>query len=138
MYKLVDVELNGTDSYRAKFSEEKTTYPGRKQVFRFHDPGGNCRGDIIACDDEQFPYDEPLLHCVMRHGRRIGSSPDLHSIQQHARQRIEKIPEGCRRLRQPEAYIVAFSQRLRNLLADVRRRIGPQREGSSKESRDVA
>jgi nicotinate phosphoribosyltransferase len=137
VYKLVDIESVGTASYRAKFSEEKVTYPGRKQVFRFHQPNGTFRGDIIACADEQFPYDEPLLRCVMRNGRRISSSPELQSIQQYARQQIDRIPEGSRRLNQPEPYIVSFSQRLEALLADVRRRIGPQRENSSKRSREI-
>src|SRR6266550_2106040 len=93
VYKLVDVASGDVPSYRAKFSEEKTTYPGRKQVFRFHDPDGNFRGDIIACADEQFPYDEPLLRCVMQHGRGKYPSTELQSIQQYARQQIEKIPE---------------------------------------------
>ena len=138
VYKLVDIESDGIASYRAKFSEGKSTYPGRKQVFRFHDADGSFRGDLIACADEQFPYDEPLLRCVMRNGHRISSSPELQSIQQYARQQIEKIPEGCRRLRQPEAYIVGFSQRLESLLRDVRRRIKSQPDDTSAGSRSVA
>lgn len=138
VYKLVDIESSGVASYRAKFSEDKITYPGRKQVFRFHDPDGNFRGDIIACADEQFPYDEPLLRCVMQHGRRKYPSTELQSIQQYARQQIEKIPEGCRRLKQPESYIVSFSQRLESLLTDARRRIKPQSDDASAGSRSVA
>jgi nicotinate phosphoribosyltransferase len=94
VYKLVDVESDGVASYRAKFSEEKITYPGRKQVFRFHDSDGNLRGDIIACADEQFPYDESLLHCVMRNGRRISSGPDLHTIQHRDPGRNVAVVDG--------------------------------------------
>jgi nicotinate phosphoribosyltransferase len=137
VYKLVDLEYGGLISYRAKFSQEKITYPGRKQVFRFHDPDGTFRGDIIACSDEEFPKDEPLLGCVMRDGTRTVPNPNLQSIQQHARQELEKIPVGCHRLKEPESYIVSFSQRLEVLLADVRRRIKPQRHDSPA-SRDVA
>jgi hypothetical protein len=36
------------DSYRAKFSQEKITYPGRKQVFRLTNSDGSLREDIIA------------------------------------------------------------------------------------------
>jgi len=138
VYKLVDLEYGGLISYRAKFSQEKITCPGRKQVFRFRDPDGTFRGDIIACADEEFPKDEPLLGCVMRDGTRIAPNPNLQSIQQHACQELEKIPVGCRRLKEPESYIVSFSQRLEALLADVRRRIKPQRHDSSPASRDVA
>src|SRR5215469_2318050 len=41
VYKLVAIEANGTSAYRAKFSDEKITHPGRKQVYRFHDEDGN-------------------------------------------------------------------------------------------------
>lgn len=137
VYKLVDIEEGGAPFYRAKFSEDKATYPGRKQVFRFHDPNGEFRGDVIACADEQFPRDEPLLRCVMRNGLRIDSAPDIHSIQQYAREQIGKLPEGCRRLRRYEPYVVTFSQRLESLLRDVRGKIKPQSSAST-ESSDAA
>ncbi len=88
-------------------------------------------GDIIACENEEFPEDEPLLLCVMRNGTRIGPPVDLQSIQQHARQQLERIPEGCFHGR--EHYIVSFSQRLQALLTVVRRRI---HEGTTDGARD--
>jgi len=137
VYKLVDIETEGTTSYRAKFSEEKATYPGRKQIFRFHDPDGGFRGDIIACADEQYPHDEPLLHCVMRDGRRLNPGLELHSIQEQTRQQIRKLPETCRRLRHPEPYVVTFSQRLENLLREVRGKIKPRGQTSPRKSHEA-
>lgn len=137
VYKLVDIEEGGAPSYRAKFSEEKATYPGRKQVFRFHGPNGDFRSDIIACADEQLPHNEPLLQCVMRNGKRIEWVPDIHSLQRYAREQIGKIPEGCRRLKHPEPYSVNFSQRLEALVQDVRRKIKSQ-SSAGPESRDAA
>jgi nicotinate phosphoribosyltransferase len=131
VYKLVDLGSGGDISYRAKLSDQKITYPGRKQVFRFHNPDGTFRGDIIACENEEFPEEEPLLLCVMRNGTRIGPPVDLQSIQQHARQQLERIPEGCFHGR--EHYIVSFSQRLQALLTVVRRRI---HEGTTDGTRD--
>jgi nicotinate phosphoribosyltransferase len=127
VYKLVDLELDGHISYRAKFSEEKLTYPGRKQVFRSHDSGGVFRGDTVACETEGFPGDEPLLSCVMQNGKRVCPNPDLPSIQQYARQQLDRIPEGCFLGR--ERYNVNFSQRLQDLLMVVRGRIKHQSEG---------
>jgi nicotinate phosphoribosyltransferase len=138
VYKLVDIEAEGTTSYRAKFSEEKATYPGRKQVFRLHGPDGGFRGDIIACVDEQFAHDEPLLQCVMRGGRRLNPGLELHSIQERAQQQIGKLPETCRRLRSPEPYVVTFSQRLENLLREVRGKIKPRGESSTGKSHEAA
>jgi nicotinate phosphoribosyltransferase len=125
VYKLVDIESGGVTSYRAKFSQEKTTYPGRKQVFRFYDSKGIFRGDIIACADEHFDHDERLLECVVKNGRRLEASPKLGSIQDRAGQQIERIPESCRRLKHSDGYRVTFSERLQKLLGDVRGRMKP-------------
>jgi nicotinate phosphoribosyltransferase len=127
VYKLVDLEADGNISYRAKFSHEKATYPGRKQVFRSHDSEGIFRGDTVACETEAFPGSEPLLGCVMRSGTRVCPSPHLPSMQRHALQQLERLPEGCFDGR--ERYAVKFSQRLQDLLTVVRRRIKQQPEG---------
>ncbi|HUK48455.1 MAG TPA: nicotinate phosphoribosyltransferase [Terriglobales bacterium] len=135
VYKLVDIESGGVTSYRAKFSEDKATYPGRKQVFRFYDSDGNFQRDIIACADEGFDYDEQLLECVMQNGKRLHSSPDLSSIQQRAREQIERIPERCSRLRDAKPYPVTFSECLKKLLGDVRGRMKPRTGPATERSR---
>jgi nicotinate phosphoribosyltransferase len=130
VYKLVDIESNGVPSYRAKFSEEKITYPGRKQVFRFSDSDGTFRSDTIASAGEQFPSGAPLLDCVMRNGRRAAPSPSLPSVRQYAREQLERLPPECRLLREHPAYPVSFSQQLQALLADVRKQVQPEYSGS--------
>ena len=123
VYKLVDVESDEGPSYRAKFSEEKVTYPGRKQVFRFRDEAGSFREDVIACETERYPDAEPLLSCVMRQGKRLAPSPSLQGIQERARKELAKLPAGCRSLRSPQTYPVRFSGDLERLLEDVRDRL---------------
>jgi len=123
VYKLVDVESGEGPSYRAKFSEEKATYPGRKQVFRFPDANGGYREDIIACESERYPDGKPLLSCAMRQGRRLAPSPNLQQIQNRARQEIAKLPEACRRLHHAQPYPVRFSRELEKLLENVRERL---------------
>lgn len=123
VYKLVDLESEGEISYRAKFSLDKTTYPGRKQLFRFCNADGTFREDIIACGNEQFQGGEPLLQCVMRNGSRISSFRDISSIQRHAIDQVQRIPAACTRLQNPEHYTVKFSQRLESLLRLVRRQV---------------
>jgi nicotinate phosphoribosyltransferase len=132
VYKLVDLESNSGVSYRAKFSQEKATYPGRKQVFRFAGPNGTYRKDVIACENERFPGGEPLLRQVMRQGARLSPTPELREIQQHARQEMERIPAACRRFRRPESYPVRVSRCLQELLRTLRRQLQLQRrEGKS-------
>jgi nicotinate phosphoribosyltransferase len=135
VYKLVDVQSGEGPSYRAKFSEEKVTYPGRKQVFRFHDEAGSYREDVIACESERYPDAEPLLRCVMRQGKRLGPSPHLPDIQERARRELAKLPQACRRLGDPQAYPVRFSVELKRLLEDVRDRLAGVARASSSAKR---
>jgi nicotinate phosphoribosyltransferase len=71
IYKLVEVEFANHIRDMAKFSAEKKTYPGRKQVFRFSTKEGMFSADVIALEDEMFPGAEPLLVQVMQKGRRL-------------------------------------------------------------------
>ena len=73
IYKLVEIELDHRIRGTAKFSEDKKTYPGRKQVFRSADGAETYSGDIIGLENETFPSAEVLLIPVMRHGRRCGT-----------------------------------------------------------------
>jgi nicotinate phosphoribosyltransferase len=124
VYKLVDVETDKGPSYRAKFSENKVTYPGRKQIFRFRDENGTFREDLIACEDE-IHDGEPLLACVMRDGKRLAPSPSLQTIRARARQQIADLPESLRELQPPDSgYPVRFSRCLESLLAEAKQRMG--------------
>jgi len=123
VYKLVEVQTAEGSSTRAKFSEEKITYPGRKQVFRFRDAAGSYREDVIGCEDEKYSGAEPLLACVMRNGQRVAPSPGLDEIRSHARQEVARIPESCRKIRGPQNYPVRFSSTLEKLLRSVRQRM---------------
>jgi nicotinate phosphoribosyltransferase len=132
VYKLVDIESESGPSYRAKFSQEKATYPGRKQVFRFSNRDGAYREDVIACENEKFPGGKPLLQQVMQQGTRTSAAPGLRDIQQHTRAELERIPAGCHRFRRPERYPVRVSRCLQRLLQALRRQV---QHGAESESR---
>ena len=74
IYKLVEVETGDTVRSAAKFSQEKITYPGCKQVFRFGEKGWKFSTDVIDLDTESFPGSDPLLVPVMRAGKRIAAA----------------------------------------------------------------
>jgi nicotinate phosphoribosyltransferase len=120
VYKLVDVASVNALSGRAKFSEEKITYPGRKQVFRLSHSDGSSRGDVIAREAERYPQAQLLLSRVMREGKRLTPSPNLEQIRDRARHELSCLPEPCRRLQNPEPYPVRFSRELEVLLEDLR------------------
>ncbi|MFQ5664078.1 MAG: nicotinate phosphoribosyltransferase [Terriglobia bacterium] len=123
VYKLVEVRAGSEPAYRAKLSEDKVTYPGCKQVFRFLDPQGFYHHDVIARADEQYADPEALLKCVARGGRRTASSPPLPDIQQRARKNLARLPARYRQLRHAPPYPVRPSPALENLLEEVRQRI---------------
>ena len=120
VYKLVDLESEKGIVYRAKFSEEKITYPGPKQIFRFPDSTGMYHRDIIGRQSEQYSDAVGLLDLVMRDGKRVAPSPRIEYIQRRASEELRKIPATCRRLREANSYPVTFSRELKDLLATVR------------------
>jgi len=123
VYKLVELLKDGRQHYRAKFSEDKVTYPGRKQVFRFRGPGGAFDHDVLARAGENLDGGDPLLECVMREGRRTAPTAPLLQARERARGSLARLPEACRRLQDPAVYPVQVSPALERLLEEVRQRI---------------
>jgi nicotinate phosphoribosyltransferase len=110
---------------RRKRSIGKETWPGRKQVWRRHDPDGRMTGDVISLEgDEQDG--EQLIQMVMRGGRRIAPSPALCEIRERAARDIGRLPEPLRRLESDAAYQVQIAQALVTLAAEVDRRLARQ------------
>jgi nicotinate phosphoribosyltransferase len=122
IYKLVEVEVGGRVHSAAKFSEEKHTYPGRKQVFRLSGPDGTYSEDIIGLEDEAFPDAEPLLVPVMRQGRRLdGTEGEVAMARERFIAERERLPKHVRALAPPkEPYPVHYSTRLEDLFVRVR------------------
>jgi nicotinate phosphoribosyltransferase len=125
IYKLVELHRGGAVHNAAKFSDEKITYPGRKQVFRFHHPSGRFEYDVIALEEEEFPGARRLLECAMRGGKRVHPSPSLEEVRRHCVVGLGRLPEFIRRLEAAAPYPVRYSARLESLLAEVRQRVAP-------------
>ncbi len=123
VYKLVEIHSNQEPHYCAKFSQEKSTYPGPKQVFRFCDPQGAYDHDLIGRANEHKEDAEILLTCVMRNGRRISGSPPLEQIQERARHTRGRLPEHCRELCNAASYPVSFSAAREELMKAVQKTV---------------
>ena len=96
IYKLVEVGLGDTVRSAAKFSQEKITYPGRKQVFRFAGKDGKVSGDVIGLDTESFPGGEPLLVPVMRDGKQIEATDEEAPLARMERARNRCLADRAR------------------------------------------
>ena len=117
VYKLQDYA--GTP--RRKRSENKATWPGRKQVWRRYDADRRMAGDVLALDDHVAAPardGEPLLHCVMRQGKRAGPSPPLDDIRRRAKAELDRLPESLRCLEPGAAYPVEVADDLKRLAAE--------------------
>jgi len=104
IYKMVEIEEGGATRYTAKFSEDKPTLPGAKQIFRRGDH------DVVALAEERMEG-EPLLSPLMTGGRVIGPLPDAAAARAHAAQSLTRVGRPRR---------VEFSRALLALLEQVR------------------
>jgi nicotinate phosphoribosyltransferase len=110
VYKLVS--FGGRDTL--KISPEKETWVGGKQVIRRRDADGRLAGDTLGLASEDVPAEvETLLEPVMRDGLLLGPHPALETLRAHCARQIAALPEGVRRLRDPEPYSVMPSVALR-------------------------
>jgi len=119
VYKLVELETDGIKRYTAKYSEEKHTRPGSKQVFRYRNR------DLIGCEWECPASDEPveaLLRPVIEQGKLIEPLPDAHQARQTAQENIKRLPHALRSLYAPEEHPwrVEYSSELLALDARVK------------------
>ncbi|TAN61201.1 nicotinate phosphoribosyltransferase [bacterium] len=104
-----------------KLSEDKITYPGKKQVFRVCDKKGFYGKDIIGLEGEAVKG-EPLMVNVMEKGKIKSPLPSLDKIRDFARNNISLLPARYKKLTQAESYPVSLSKGLSRLIAKVRSR----------------
>jgi len=110
---------------RRKRSEKKATWPGRKQVWRRYGADGRISGDVL-CLEGRDQSGEPLIHPVMRGGRRLRQKPSLDDIRSRVKAELERLPEPLRRLETETTYPVVVADELVKLAAEVDRRMQTQ------------
>ncbi|MCC6860989.1 MAG: nicotinate phosphoribosyltransferase [Bryobacterales bacterium] len=109
IYKLVEQDVGGIKRYTLKLSEDKTTLPGAKQIFRFPDR------DVLARAEECSSGSEALLRPVILGGRLIEQLPDAHAARRRAAEALRNLP--------PEPYRVERSRQLEALVEQARRNL---------------
>ena len=129
VYKLVEVELDGQETPVMKLSGGgKSTYPGRKQVFR-RMRGGLAVEDVIGLATEPDPHGAvSLLAPVMAGGRRLHAAPTLDEARAWHRARLAELPADLRRLDPPESYPVSRSAALEELTERTAATLAPTGE----------
>jgi nicotinate phosphoribosyltransferase len=123
IYKLVELERGGKTREAVKLSEEKATFPGRKQVFRFADARGRWKSDLIGLSNETYEDTEALLTPVIREGKCLKPAEPLSAARQRCADSLKRLPPRLLSIDSAKPYPVGHSKPLKNLLQEVRRRI---------------
>jgi nicotinate phosphoribosyltransferase len=121
VYKLVEIQSNGSRRPTAKYSPEKNTLPGAKQIFRFADR------DVIGCQGECMPsprgagVPEALLRPVILKGQLVDRLPSVHQAREHRERALKPFPSVVKTLFNREnAWRVEPSVELSKLASQVR------------------
>jgi nicotinate phosphoribosyltransferase len=126
VYKLVWYEGVG-DPARIKLAGEKSTWPGRKLVYRI----GQFAEDIIQLDDEPPPDDGALLlQPAIHDGAIVADPPSVQDIKIRALANVRDLPERYRTLHDPARYPVRRSAGI----LELRERASRLRQGSGSPS----
>jgi nicotinate phosphoribosyltransferase len=124
VYKMVELKRDGEVFYTAKFSSDKSTLPGAKQIYRYADR------DVVAlyseCNDEF--QGEPLLRPILTRGELVEPLPGMESIQKRSQSMIAKLPQRLRELQPVEPYVVEISPRLLEMAQNLREEMQPAKQ----------
>jgi nicotinate phosphoribosyltransferase len=116
IYKLVEVDILGIQRFTAKYSEDKTSAPGAKQIFR------DVARDVIARSGE-CGKGEALLRPVLLGGRLVEPLPSLEQARRRAAESIAKLGPALRQLEVAEPRAVLYSREMRMLIEQTRRNL---------------
>jgi nicotinate phosphoribosyltransferase len=115
-YKMVELDIQGIKRFTAKFSEDKISFPGAKQIFR------DVARDVIARSGE-CGKGEALLQPVILGGRLVEPLPSLEQARRRAAESIAKLSPALRELEVAEPRPVIYSRELRALIEQTRRNL---------------
>ena len=105
VYKLV--ESDGRPVGKRSLDEpSKATIPGRKQIHRLTDAGGNYAKDQVTLWDEEVSEGQRLLVPIIQNGELAYNFPTLQDIQARTTAELEKLPHLHKRLTDAAPYTV--------------------------------
>ena len=129
VYKLVEVEKDKSRVFKAKFSPEKQTYPGRKQIYRIEENGFFKKDFIDLANSEIQPNGNKLLLQWVKNGEQVAGFPDLEKTKFYALENLKKLPEKFFDLSDKTDYKIEFSVHLEKILSEVKKKYFSQNNG---------
>jgi nicotinate phosphoribosyltransferase len=128
VYKLAwYVDEAGTEVPKMKVAGIKTTWPGKKEIYRRPD----WQEDIVQLSHETRPQEyHKVLRPVMRNGEMVpGNLPPLSEVRELAQQNLAHLPARYRALCVDQPYPVRFSDGLQSLRKQAAQLVGHDPNG---------
>ncbi len=112
VYKMVAIQSGDAVRYTAKYSPDKSTLPGAKQILRLPD------NDLLVLTEE-CGTGEPMLRPVMVNGRLLEPLPTLETSRARTSESVARLPPDLLSLDGHVDYPVRVSKRLRELAGSL-------------------
>ena len=119
IYKLVEQDIGGIQRFTAKYSHDKLTVPGTKQIFRDVDR------DVIARSGE-CGRGEALMRPIILGGQLVEPLPSLAQARARAAESLAKLNPALRELEVAAPWPVIYSRELRALIERTRANVAAQ------------
>jgi len=129
--------INNSPTYKRSENPTKTTFPGKKVLYRYADQNGLFQADAVALEGEEVierivhPFEagkqlltgnfqqEKLLHKVMGHGKILIEKRAVGEVAEYLQSRIMHLPGEHTRLLNPHIYKVGISPALYKLITEI-------------------
>ncbi len=111
VYKLVEIDGIAT----MKQASNKSTYPGRKQIYRQVVGGKVIKDRLALASESPLENEQPLLKLVMKQGQRVHSPEFLDEIQKRTANSVAGLATSTRQLNNPTPLPVEISDALQQL-----------------------
>jgi len=129
--------INDSPTYKRSENPTKTTFPGKKVIYRYADQNGLFQADAVALESEEaierilHPFEtgkqlltgnylrEKLIHKVMEHGKIIIEKRAAVEAAEYLQSRIKHLPGEHTRLLNPHIYKVGISPGLYKLINEL-------------------
>jgi nicotinate phosphoribosyltransferase len=116
IYKMAELDICGIKRFTAKLSEDKTSLPGAKQVFR------HAEHDVVARSGE-CNLGRPLLRPILLGGELVEPLPDLKATRAYAGESVRALDPALRQLEEAKPYDVRYSKELKELVERTRQNL---------------
>jgi nicotinate phosphoribosyltransferase len=114
VYKLVEDNLGP----RIKLSENKRTFPGRKQVYRVMDKDGGYLYDVLELEGE-IHEGCPLLEHAVQGGKKIRATIPLKEVRDYCLDCIARLPIEAKMVRVTKHYQLHVGSELLKLTEEL-------------------